>query len=395
MDGDVKRSELGVDFVSKLRQVLPDSDFGLHDPFLTETDFENVQKCLASGLVSTVSPAVTEFEGSLARVTGSAHIIATSSGTAALHLALMSVGVEPSNEVIVPAMTFVATANAVKYCGAEPHFVDVEENSLGIDPDKLRDHLRQIAKSVGGRCINRRTGKRIAALVPVHVFGLAPRMADLYAVSEEFGIPLVEDAAAALGSQIADRAAGTTGVVSAISFNGNKIVSTGGGGAAITDNEDLAREIRFRASVAREERNGRVVYESLGYNYRMPGINAALGLGQVQRLGQLVSLKRKVHAAYSVAFKSCDYLRVLQERTGTSSNYWLTSVVLTSGNSSSLETLLKAASSEGIAIRPAWNLLSKSKAYAHTPRSSLNVCESLEGRILSLPSGPRLCMEEL
>lgn len=237
--------------VAAIRAVLGDQPAALHEPWFVGREWEYVRQCLDSGWVSSVGPFVDRFEADLAAVTGAAHAVAVVNGTAALHVALLLADVQPGDEVLVPALTFVATASAVRYCGAVPHFVDCDEATLGLDPGALRAHLTRIASRTGAGCVNRETGRVLRAVVPMHTFGHPVGMPDVLRLAEEFGLAVVEDAAESLGSTIAGRHTGTFGVVGTLSFNGNKTVTTGGGGAILTNDEGLARRAKHLTTTAK------------------------------------------------------------------------------------------------------------------------------------------------
>lgn len=263
--------------VNALRGVLGSGPVGLHEPRFDGNERRYLQECIDSTFVSSVWRFVDRFEADLANYTGARHAVAVVNGTAALHVALLLAGVEAGDEVIVPALTFVATANAVRYCGATPHFADSEERTLGLDPGALRDWLRQTAEMQGGGCINRHTGRRIRAVAPMHTFGHPCDLDGLLAVAHDYGLALVEDAAESLGSWIHERHTGTFGQLGTLSFNGNKIITTGGGGAILTNDSELARRAKHLTTTAKKPHRWEYVHDEVGFNYRMPNVNAALG----------------------------------------------------------------------------------------------------------------------
>jgi len=277
--------DLDVDgIIGAIRSVVPvkTGTIALHEPSFCGREWDYVKDCLDSTYVSYIGPYVDKFESMLADYTGTKRAIALVNGTAALHIALKLVGVEAGDEVIVPALTFVATANAIAYCGALPHFADSEERTLGLDPYKLGDYLRQIAQVSGDGCVNRYSGRRIRAVIPMHTFGHPVDMDPLVDVCREYKLEIVEDAAESLGSYYKGVHTGNWGRLSILSFNGNKTVTTGGGGAIITQDEALARKAKHLTSTAKTPHRWEYRHDQIGYNYRLPNINAALGCAQLE-----------------------------------------------------------------------------------------------------------------
>ncbi len=362
----------------------------LHEPSFAGNEWRYVKQCLDSGWVSTVGGFVATFEERLAAHTGAGHVLAAVNGTSALHLALLGAGVRPDDEVLLPALTFVATANAVRYCQAWPHFVDIEPATLGVDPGALQDHLRRSATwdRSAGCWRNRHTGRRLAALIAVHAFGHPPRLGELAAVCQEYGLPLIEDAAEALGSWYGDRHAGTIGRLGVLSFNGNKIITTGGGGAVLTGDGDLAGRLRHLATTAKLPHPWEYRHDEVGYNYRMPNLNAALGCAQLEALPDLVRRKRCLAKRYAERLAGLPGIAFVAEPPGTTSNYWLNTILL--ADPAQRPPLLSLAHAQGIGLRPAWTPLHRLPMYASAPRAELVRTEDLADRIVNLPSSPGL-----
>ena len=290
--------------LAALRTVLPKSTAGvaLHEPRFSGNEWAYVKECLDTGWVSSVGKFVDRFEAQLAEYTGAKRAIAVVNGTAALHVCLLLVGVQPGDEVIVPALTFVATANAVTYCGAIPHFADSEFKTLGLDPDKLDVYLQKIGEVRSDGCYNKQTGRRIKAVVPMHTFGHPVDLDSLIEVSARYRLELVEDAAESLGSFYKGRHTGNWGRVSALSFNGNKIITTGGGGAILTNDEELGLRAKHLTTTARVPHAWELSHDMVGYNYRLPNINAALGCAQLEQLPSFLKQKRALAERYKAAF---------------------------------------------------------------------------------------------
>ena len=376
----------------RIRAVLgePDAFVALHEPRIDGNAHEYVRSCLDSGWVSSVGAFVDRFERELAAYVGAGHAVATVNGTAALHLALHVAGVRPGDHVLVPTLTFVATANAVRACAATPHFVDVAERTLGMDPPALDAYLSEAAERRDDGTYDRSSGRRIAACVPMHTFGHPVAMEPLLAVCERWGIPVVEDAAESLGSTWHGRHMGTFGRLGIISFNGNKIVTTGGGGAVLTDDAELARRARHLSTTAKRPHPYRFDHDEVAFNYRMPNLNAALGVAQLERLDAAVSEKRRLAAAYVDAFDDVQGVEVFVEPAGARSNYWLNALVLDEADERARDALLEATNAAGIMARPVWTPLHWLPMYEAAPRMPTPVADALAARIVNVPSSPAL-----
>jgi perosamine synthetase len=362
----------------------------LHEPVFAGREWDYLKDCLETTLVSSVGPYVDKFEAMLAELTGARRAVATVNGTAALHVCLLLAGVNRGDEVLIPSFTFVATANAVAYCGAIPHFAEVEEERLGIDPAALRAYLKAKAERHQGACRNRATGRRIAALMPMHTFGHPADLEALAALSRDFGLVLVEDAAEGLGTRWQGRHVGTTGLLSALSFNGNKIVTTGGGGAILTQDEELGKRAKHLTTTAKTPHPWAFRHDQVGFNYRMPNLNAALGCAQLERLPEFLASKRALANAYGAAFAAMPGVRFVAEPRGAESNYWLNAIRIDGADAAWRDATLELAAAEGVAMRPAWVPMHRLPMYADCPRMELPVTEDLEIGILNLPSGAGL-----
>lgn len=366
------------------RELIP-----LHEPEFVGNEWAFVKECIDTGWVSSVGSFVDRFERDLAKITGAKYAVATANGTAALHICLILAGVEQC-EVLMPALTFVATANAVSYAGATPHFVDSEEISLGVDAARLDAYLQSVAEISGDRCINRKTGKTIRALVVMHSFGHPCDLDALAIVAERWKLVLIEDAAESLGSWYHGRHTGNAGRMAALSFNGNKVVTTGGGGAILTNDPELARHAKHLTTTARVQHRWNFLHDEVGYNYRMPNLNAALGCAQLERLPDVVARKRRLAKRYADAFAGMSGVRFLVEPDGTESNYWLATIILDETQSDTIEAVLALLNDANYMARPLWTLMHLLPMYADCPRDDLSVAESLARRVVNLPSGPKL-----
>jgi aminotransferase in exopolysaccharide biosynthesis len=345
-----------------------------------------LRECLDSTFVSSVGQFVDRFEDELAAYTGAKHAVAVVNGTAALHIALKLAGVQRHDEVLMPALTFVATANAVSYCGATPHFVDSEERTLGIDCEKLRAYLGEKAEVRNDFCINKKTGQVIRAMVPMHVFGHPSDLNGLIAIARDYHLALVEDAAESLGSFYGGRHTGTYGLMGALSFNGNKTITTGGGGAIITNDSELARHAKHLTTTAKLPHRWRYEHDEVGYNYRMPNLNAALGCAQIERLPEVIERKRILYQRYQNEFDAIPSVKLVSEPEGSTSNYWLQTLMLGREMSGLLDRILQVTNDAGVQTRPVWTPMNKLKPFDACPSMDLETSSLLEKRILNLPS---------
>lgn len=370
-----------------LAEILP-GPCALHEPEFAGREAEYVAECIAAGWVSTAGAYVNRFEEDLCAFTGAAHAVATNNGTAALHLCLRVLGLGAGDEVIVPALSFVATANAVAYTGAACHFADISPDTLGLDPAKLEDGLREFARMESGACVNRASGRPLRAVIAVNAFGHPADMPGLHEVCARWNLALVEDAAESLGSTVGGRHAGTFGRLAALSFNGNKIVTTGGGGAVLTGDAELARRARHLSTTAKLPHAWAYDHDELGHNYRLPNLNAALGCAQLGQLPGFVADKRRLAERYARAFAAVPGVRFFTEPAGTRSNYWLNALVL--DDPADLEPLLARSNAAGFGTRPAWRPLADLPMYVTAPRMDLSVTEDMAARLINLPSSARL-----
>lgn len=358
----------------------------LHEPHFSGKEWAYVKECLDTGWVSSVGKFVDRFEEDLAAYTGVKRAIAVVNGTAALHICLLLAGVKSNDEVLIPTLTFIATANAVFYCGAIPHFVDSEERTLGVDPHKLNDYLDKIAEQREDGCYNRQTGRCIKAIVPMHTFGHPVDLDPLEDVCQRFNITLIEDAAESLGSFYKGRHTGQRGLVSALSFNGNKTITTGGGGAILTNDEALGRLAKHITTTAKVPHRWEFNHDMVGYNYRMPNINAALGCAQLEQLPAFLVAKRGLAERYQQAFSNISGIRYFSEPANSQSNYWLNTLLLDKKTAGCRDDLLQVTNDAGVMTRPAWTLMHKMPMFSGCPKMDLTDAESLENRLINIPS---------
>ncbi len=381
---------LDTQVLDAIRTVVGEGRVVLHEPTFQGNEWSYLKECLDSTFVSSVGKFVDRFESELATYTGSKYAVAVVNGTAALHMALKIAGVLAGDEVLVPSLTFIATANAVEYCGAVPHFVDSEITTLGIDTVRLREYLLGNTQQSGGLCINQATGKVIRALVPMHTFGHPSDLDGLLAIAKDFNIAIVEDAAESLGSFYRGQHTGTFGLLGTLSFNGNKTITTGGGGAILTNDEGLAKYAKHLTTTAKLPHQWEYRHDEVGYNYRMPNLNAALGCAQLEQLPELIVLKRALHDRYAVAFSDLEGVSLIAEPKNSHSNYWLQAILLNEQYATQRDKILSATNDAGVMTRPVWSLLHQLPIFSQCSKMDISVGESIARRLINIPSSPLL-----
>lgn len=374
-------NEISRTLIDTLNSILgeePTSPVGLHEPRFEGNEWEYVKECIDTGWVSSVGSYVDLFEKNLAKKCGKKFAVVTVNGTEALHIALKLAGVGSGDQVLVPSMTFVATVNAISYCGATPHFVDIEDETLGIDPQKLDAYL------------NNRDVSPFKAIMPVHIFGHPCKIDELQAVAAKYNIPVIFDAAEALGSEYKGRPCTSYGLFSTTSFNGNKIITTGGGGAILTDDEELAKRAKHITTTAKCPHAWEFIHDEIGYNYRMPNINAALGCAQLEQLDHFISVKRGLAETYKTHFadKGNESFVFHQEMENTRSNYWLNTIILK--NAAERETILGDLHAHKLMCRPVWKPMHQLDIYKKSPSMDLSKTENIAPKIINIPSSVKL-----
>ena len=375
-----------IDFIKSL---YPDENpVPLHAPRFTGNEKKYVIDAIDSTFVSSVGEYVNRFERDLAAYLSVKRAVVTVNGTAALQVALRLAGVKAGDEVITQPLTFVATANAIAYNNACPIFIDVNRDTLGLCPDALEQFLDQNAEKRGTSAFNKTTGNRIAAMVPMHTFGHPCRMGRLIDLADQWNIPVVEDAAESIGSRISTRHCGTFGKAGVLSFNGNKTITCGGGGAIITNDDALADRAKHLTTTAKVNHPWEYVHDEVGYNYRMPNLNAALACAQLEQLDGILSDKRKLANAYNAFFSKTDWCDFFIEPDGCTSNYWLNAVI--THDKKQRDDLLKATNDSGVMTRPIWQLMSNLKMYKKCQKGDLKNARWLQDRIVNLPSSVRI-----
>lgn len=371
--------------IHKVRSLFnePKEFIPLHIPHFSGNEKKYVIECIDSTYVSSIGQFVNDFEKSIADLTGAKRCIVCVNGTNAIHLALVACGVEQEDEVLTQPLTFIATVNAISYTLATPVFIDVDKDTMGLSPVSLGKFLRENTVIKGNECYNKITGKRIKACLPMHTFGHAARIDEIKTICEEYHIVLIEDAAEAIGSSYKNKHLGTYGLMGTFSFNGNKTITTGGGGAIITDDEELADKLKHLSTQAKIPHKWRYEHDQIGYNYRMPNINAAIGLAQIENIEYILKQKRKLAQSYKDFFTSID-VKVFEERSNENCNYWLNAVILNSKEQQ--QTFLTQLNEAGVMCRPIWELMTEMVMFKDCQKTNLDNAQWLSQRVVNIPS---------
>jgi aminotransferase in exopolysaccharide biosynthesis len=380
------KTSLSKIIIQSIKKVVGNGNHPLHEPLFCGNEVKYLKKTISDNSVSSIGNYVKKFEERIKKITKSKFAIAVVNGTEALHISLKVAGVQHNEEVLVPALTFVGTANAIVYCGGIPHFVDSENNTLGIDAKKLERYLNSIVIFKKNLAINKFTKRVIRAIVPVHIFGHSCQIDEIIRVAKKFNLIVIEDAAEALGSYYKKKHLGTFGLAGCLSFNGNKIVTTGGGGAVITNNKVFAQKIRHLSTTAKLEHKWEYIHDQVGHNLRMPNINAALGLAQLENLNKFLIAKRKLFNSYFSVFSKINKIYFFQEKKYCKSNYWLNAIFLKKEFFKERNKILKFAHQNNIFIRPAWKPLHKLKPFRNMPRMNLDNTHKIYNACINLPS---------
>ena len=370
-------------FIDLSRSLYGDDFIPLHRPVFEGNERQYLIDCIDSNFVSSVGSKVTEFEQKIADFTGSKYAVATVNGTSALHVSLNLAGVKQDDEVITQSLTFIATCNAISYTGAKPVFIDVDKDSMGMSADALKLFLENHTKKINNQVINNKTGKVIKACVPMHTFGFPCRVDEIAEICNAWGITLIEDIAESLGSYVNNTHTGKFGSMATLSFNGNKLITTGGGGMLITDDYDLAKQAKHMTTTSKVPHPYEFVHDQIGYNYRMPNLNAALGCAQMERLEEFLSEKAKVSEKWGIFFKEQGIEFVRSEKSSRENN-WLNAIILNS--KSDRDSFLKFTNKNGVMTRPIWTLMSKLEMFKNCQTDGLTNSLWLEERVVNIPS---------
>ena len=370
-------------FVKQAKLIFGDDFIPLHRPVFEGNERQYLIDCIDSNFVSSVGAKVTEFEEKVAKFTGSKYAVATVNGTAALHVAIELAGVKPGDEVISQALTFVATCNAISYAGAKPLFIDVDVDTMGLSPAALKRFLEENAEKRASGTFNKISGKKISACVPMHTFGFPCRITKIAEICADWDITLIEDAAESLGSYVGSRHTGTFGSMATLSFNGNKVITTGGGGMIITDDTELAKRAKYITTTAKVPHPYEFVHDGIGYNYRMPNLNAALGCAQMERLDEFLTLKAQLADQWDTFFnmRGADFVKATDQNIA---NHWLNAIILDSREDR--DGFLKLTNNNNVMTRPIWKLMSKLPMFKNCQTDGLENSLWLEDRVVNIPS---------
>lgn len=379
----MNKPDLAFEFVRTARLIFGMGPIPLHRPVFEGNERSYLLDCIDSNFVSSVGQRVNEFEERVAAFTNATYGIATVNGTAALHVAILLAGVKPGEEVISQALTFVATCNAISYAGANPLFVDVDLDTMGLSPSALSQFLAANVEKRSDGAYNKVTGKKISACIPMHTFGFPCRIAEIADICNDWQITLVEDCAESLGSYVGRRHTGTFGSVAAFSFNGNKVLTTGGGGMLTTSDDHLARRAKHLTTTGKIPHPYEFIHDEIAYNYRMPNINAALGCAQIERLNEMLFAKEKVAGQWASFFEhsNATFVRAIK---GTQANHWLNAIILESRERR--DEFLKYTNKNGVMTRPIWTLMSKLPMFENCQTDGLKNSLWLEDRVVNIPS---------
>lgn len=371
------------DFIDMAQSIYGYEYIPLHRPIFKGNERQYLLDCIDSNFVSSVGEKVTEFEQKVAEFTGSDYAVATVNGTAALHVAIQLAGVMPGDEVITQAVTFIATCNAISYTGAKPLFIDVDLDTMGLSPKALQTFLEKNTEKKANGTFNRISGKRVSACIPMHTFGFPCRIKEIAEICNEWGIPLIEDTAESLGSYVGEDHTGTFASMSALSFNGNKLITTGGGGMIITNSSELARKAKHITTTSKIPHAYEFMHDEIGYNYRLPNLNAALGCAQMERINEFLSIKNKIADQWEGFFKNSpiNFFRALK---GNKANHWLNAVVLES--KTDRDIFLKYTNENGVMTRPIWRLMSELPMFKDCQNDGLTNSLLLQDRVVNIPS---------
>ena len=387
------KSVTSQNIVKLIKKVVGKGSHQLHEPLFFGKEINYLKNTINKNSVSSTGRYVNDFEKKIKSYTKAKFAVAVVNGTQAIYVSLKACGIQENEEVLVPSLTFVGTANAISYLGAKPHFVDSEIENFGIDCAKLEQYLDKITKFKNGKCINKHTGKVIKAIVPVHVFGRSCNIQQIIKIAKKFNLKVVEDAAGALGSFYKKKHLGTFGDVGCISFNGNKIITTGGGGVVITNKKKLAKKIKHLTTTAKVKHKWNYIHDEIGYNFRMPNVNAALGIAQLEKINIFLKAKKVLSKKYLKAFKNIKGVSLYVDPKNSNSNHWLQTLILNKRNINLKNKILKESHKKLIFVRPAWKLISELKPYRKYQKMNLSGAKEIYNKIINLPSSQSLILK--
>ncbi len=379
---------------TSIRKTIGKGSHYLHEPSFSSNEIQNIKDTLKTKFVSSAGIYGEKFEQKIQKYTKSKHAIAVINGTQGLYISMKALGVKKNQEVLVPALTFVGSVNAITYTGAEPHFVDSNIKDLGIDCNKLEKYLKKISKIKNNKCINKKTKRIISCIMPVHIFGHSCDIKNIAKIAKKFRLKVIEDTAEALGSFYKNKHLGTFGDVGCISFNGNKIITTGGGGVVLTNNSKLAKKIKHLSNTAKLKHKWEYIHDDVGFNFRMPSLNAALGLAQLTKIKIFLNAKRKLFHKYSNNFNSIPGVQIFKEGKNLRSNYWLQTLILEKKYKNVKDSLINYCYNRKIFVRPAWKLISSLRPYRQKQKMNLSGAKDIADRVINLPSSQSLLIKK-
>ena len=383
-----------MDICKVIRKVVGNGVLKTHEPMVYGNEKKYLINTIKQNFFSSAGNFVNKFEDKIKKITKAKYAIAVVNCTEAIHITLKACGVKRGDEVLVPSLTFIGTVNPITYLGATPHFVESSLDDFGVDCEKLEKYLSKIAVKKNNKLINKTTKKIIRALIPVHVFGHPCKIDNLKKIAKKNNLILIEDAAGAMGSFYKKKHLGTFGIAGCISFNGNKIATTGGGGAIITDNKSLAKKIYHLTTTSKQKHKWEYLHDGVGYNHRMSNLSAALGLAQLENLKKVLKFKRKLYSKYHQAFKSYEKGIIFKEPKNAKSNYWLQTLILDKKYSYLKNKILKETNKNYIFTRPAWKLISESIPYKKNQKMLLPVAKEIYNRVINLPSSKKIIRDK-
>jgi len=379
--------------VKLIKKVIGRGRHQLHEPLFSNKELKYLTNTIKQNFVSTAGKYVNKFEEKVKLYTKAKFAIAVINGTQAIYISLKVSGVKENEEVLVPALTFIGTANAVSYLGAKPHFIDSHINNFGIDCVKLEKYLKSTTRFKGNRCVNKQTGNIISAIIPVHVFGHPCNIQSVIKIAKKYNLKVIEDAAEALGSFHKKRHLGTFGDLGCFSFNGNKIITTGGGGMVVTNNKKLAEKVKHLTTTAKTKHKWEYIHDEIGYNFRMPNLNAALGLAQMEKLPIFLKAKKSLFKKYNEIFKKLNGISLYKQPKDSDSNYWLQTLVLNKEHVKLKDKILKESHKKSIYTRPVWKLISELKPYKKSQKMNLSGAKEIYNRTINIPSSQSIILK--
>ena len=371
--------------VNSISKVTKNFSKELHEPSLPKKEFKFISKTLNDKKFM-IGPFVKKFEDKLIKLTKSKHVITTNTGSSALHISLKLLDIGNNDEILIPTLHYISSVNSTIYCGATPHFVDIEKNSLGVDCLKLNNYLKKISVIKKNKCVNKKSGKTIKAIIVLHTFGHAADIENVIKLCKKYKLVLIEDAAEAIGSFYKKKHLGTFGKIGILSFNGNKTISSAGGGAILTDNKTLAKKARYLISNSKTPHIWKYSYNQIGYNYRMPNLNAAVGFLQLKYLNKILIEKKKLYKEYKKQFSKFDFIKIMDQPKFSKSNFWLQTLILDEKKKNIRDQILMKSYKRKIMLRPAWELLHTLNHLKKFPKMNLENALKIHKRIINLPS---------